>query len=193
MPSLEETLLQRQVPTGPAQPRPIADQTPPSTGKSVFEGGVDGLLGLLGVGPNTTANQVGQLGAAALPIMRVGGKIIKNVGGVWKILDDAEGTVAMNKMKQFEKPQTMTAPEDLSTVLPPTLAPNTPPPLSHGNYQQSGRMGGRATSQMNESMVAEVRKRAAAGAHWQDLAKEYGIRPNTMYGIVKGDTWGWVK
>ena len=41
---------------------------PPTRVQQGFEGGLDALLGLLGVGPETKANQIGQLISAALPI-----------------------------------------------------------------------------------------------------------------------------
>ncbi len=193
MPTLEELLLKRSLPTGENQPLPTTQNGPISGGQKMFEGGVDSLLGLLGVGPDTKANQTGQLLAAGLPLMRVGGKIIKNVGGVWKILDDAEQTTALNKIKPFDSPQSVRSLEDLSTTLPPKISSQPPPPSSQVGAQGNGRLAGLAKSKLNQTMILDIRKRGASGEDFTDLAKEFGVKPYTIYDIVKGNSFGWVK
>ena len=68
-PTLAQQLLLRQPPKpiGTKIPLPTEDPTSASVAKTGFEGGIDALLGMLGVGPETKANLTGQLGMAGLP------------------------------------------------------------------------------------------------------------------------------
>lgn len=68
-----------------AQPLPQTDPTSPSSAKSAFEGGVDTLLGILGVGPETKSNLTGQLLMAGLPLKGA----IKGIPGMYSKLTRA--------------------------------------------------------------------------------------------------------
>lgn len=64
-------MQQPQAPVGPPaqQQLPMAQPLLPSWMRTGAEGGIDALLGLLGVGPESKMNQVGQLAGAAIPMM----------------------------------------------------------------------------------------------------------------------------
>ncbi len=64
-------MQQPQAPVGPPaqQQLPMAQPLLPSWMRTGAEGGIDALLGLLGVGPESKMNQVGQMAGAAIPMM----------------------------------------------------------------------------------------------------------------------------
>jgi hypothetical protein len=68
-------IQQPQVPvnSGMQGPMPIAKPLLPSWMQTGFEGGIEGILGMLGFGDrDNKMNQVGQLGAAAIPMLGSG-------------------------------------------------------------------------------------------------------------------------
>lgn len=51
----------------------------------------------------------------------------------------------------------------------------------------SGELNPKA--KLNATVVAEIRRRCAAGEGQSAVAREYGIRPSAVWGIVNGRTW----
>jgi len=194
MPDLEELLLKRQqVPSG----APTGIEGPPqleSMGRDIFEGGIDTLMGLFGVGPDTKANAIGQMMGAAAPVFRVGGKVLKKVGDSWQWLPDVQSARVNTKIdKVFETPQVIKSMGDIKDVVPPTG--RTPAPKISGKWGAASGPGpsSMSRSKLNTSMAKSIRERGQAGEDVGDLAKEYGVRRDQITSILRGDSWNWVK
>lgn len=190
MPNLEELLLKRQTaPEGPQLPQ--APPNLPSLGQKVFEGGIDTILGLLGVGPDTQPNQIGQMMGAAAPMFRVGGKVLKRVGNSWQWLDDSQSARVNTKLdKKFETPQTARQIEEVKDVAPPINRASAPKPSGKWNRGASSYM---SRSKLNQSMAMDIRKRGQAGESIDKLAEEYEITRSQARDIVLGNSWNWVR
>ena len=202
MPTLEELLFQRQqVPSG----APTGVEPPPqlpSLGRSMMEGGIDTIMGLLGVGPDTQANQVGQMIGAGLPVFRVGGKVLRKAGKSWQWLDDTQAERVNTKLdKAFEKPITINNPNEMSEIpvhVENEVIAKTPPPKPSGNWGGQGydQRAARALSRskLNTTMVSDIRSRGRAG---EPIAKIMADYPEAskyqIHSIIRGDAWNWVK
>ena len=64
----------------------------------------------------------------------------------------------------------------------------------HGRYSappiKKGEDG--TNSKLTEKQVLEIRRRRAEGERGMDLAKEFGVGPDTICAIHKRKNWGWL-
>ena len=54
------------------------------------------------------------------------------------------------------------------------------------DIQVRGRVG---KAKLNKEQVHEIRRRLAAGEHWEDIAPDYGVGWTCIYDIKRGETW----
>jgi hypothetical protein len=53
--------------------------------------------------------------------------------------------------------------------------------------QQDGERNGRAI--LSAKQVADIRERYSRGEYGTSLAQEFGVHSNTIYALVRGETW----
>ncbi len=215
MPDLFDELLKRQA-IKPGTTSLPEQTTLPTIGQRLFEGGIDTLLGLIGAGPETTANKVGQVLGAGIPMFKFGGKALKmGPGGKWQLLDEAQTERALNGLKQTDPMQSVRSMDELAFTMPPVRDLNKPP-IGHiptkagakpkGNKQPTKQISGKwsnnsdkvsrslSKSKLNTSMVLDIRRRGKRGVSIATLQKQYPeVTDNTIREIIKGESWGWVK
>src|SRR3990167_1288811 len=160
MHSLEELLLKRQLaPEGPGNipPQSIAGIT-----QKLFEGGIDTVMGLFGVGPETQANQVGQMIGTAGPIFKIGGKALQKIGNTWRWLDEDKTISLMNSMKEFGPAQVIKQIDELKDTTLPIVKTSPPPPLKSTYLTDTTNQkaaAGMSRSKLNLSAVKAIRTR----------------------------------
>lgn len=153
--------------SGMQGPMPVAQPLLPSWMKTGFEGGMDGIMGLLGLGDgNSKMNQVGQLGAAAIPMFGSGiglasrikpvmqaapeagevGNLISQMsnnlrkipGGQNPLYDDAGRFLAMESPMQETRPG-FTLPPQMMDVSGPRHIPSVPNDTAFNAHVESAR------------------------------------------------------
>lgn len=127
-------------------------------------------------------------------VMQLGDKLLQRMQtGEWKILTPDEQSFAINKLKDSGVPQTVAHPEEIPLIKPPTTGAKPVPKLSGKWNQPAARASSLSKSSLNQSMVIDIRNRAAKGVASDALAEEFGVKPDVIRNIVKGDSWNWVK
>jgi transposase-like protein len=56
-----------------------------------------------------------------------------------------------------------------------------------------GIRGTHSTAKLSSAKVRAIRQKYAKTRNASALAREYGVNPSTIRGIVRGDYWKWVK
>lgn len=129
-------------------------------------------------------------------IFQVGNRMMTEVNGVMKLLDDTESTVLKNKLKNklkaYDPPQVVQEITQLAEAVPP-VRKTTPPSLSGKWSGTTSKIGSISRSKLSTGMIVDIRKRAAGGESINSIAKEYKLRYHQVREIVDRNSWAWVK
>ncbi len=184
-----------QAPTGPIaqQQLPMAQPLMPSWMRTGFEGGTDALLGMVGIGggPNASKmNQVGQLGAAAIPMMggiglasrikpamqaapeageignlisEMSNNLRKIPGGQNPIYDEAGRYLGLESPMQTAKP-TFELPPQMMNVSGPRAFPSMP---------NEGAYNAHVASSVNKNVIPKPQGYAPSTDQLESLMAKY--------------------
>ena len=137
-----------------------------------------------------------------------GGRVARpDAEGVHRII---EGDQALENLKQMQRRlvhqtnresgfvPSVAGPSELSDVAVP-IPDSLDTEMAHptkllGAFNKQQNLGVRRTNQLNESMVRDLRDRAARGYKLDELyALHPEVPPRTIYSAIKGHTWNRVK
>ena len=172
--------------------------------QSGFEGSMDALKGLIGVGDDTSANHIGQLLGAATPLFRLpGGKILKPTRGMtnmgktgqsFAIQEGEQAAQALKRLQSLPSAETVRAPEELADITkltPPTVVP---PPASRRGTGEAMKPTRNPNVKANPTIVKTIRDLDAAGKPIEVIQQEFPeLAKGTISAIIKRDLWNWVK
>lgn len=71
-----------------------------------------------------------------------------------------------------------------------TYSGNSKDQILHGSTNRGDKC---PNSKITPEIVRKIRERISAGERQKDVASDYGISPTSIYHIINGSNWGWVK